>query len=72
MLVTELSEYSANAGLAATKTMFDQKSYAQAGQSLSDHIASIRSDPLLQTGKQLAMPFAMLNDCVGELRSKFK
>ncbi|KAJ2698375.1 inducible alternative oxidase 2 [Coemansia sp. IMI 203386] len=62
-LITELSEYSANAGLASVKNKFDQKQYASAGQELSSHIASLKSDPLVQPGKQYAMPYAMLNGC---------
>ncbi|KAJ2864962.1 hypothetical protein GGH94_002560 [Coemansia aciculifera] len=71
-LIVELSEYSANAEVTTAKTMFAQKKYGPAGQALSDHIVTIRSDPLLQTGKPFAMSFAMLNDCVSELRSKVK
>ncbi|KAJ2809567.1 hypothetical protein H4S07_003194 [Coemansia furcata] len=71
-LIAELSEYSTNAGVTTAKTMFAQKKYGPAGQALSDHIATIKSDPLLQSGKPLAMSFTMLNDCVSELRSKVK
>ncbi|KAJ2349547.1 hypothetical protein GGH91_000755 [Coemansia sp. RSA 2671] len=70
-LVVELSEYSANAEVAAAKAMFAKKKYGPASQALADHIATIKSDPLLQTGKPFAMSFAMLTDCVSELRSKF-
>ncbi|KAJ2493560.1 hypothetical protein IWW37_000426 [Coemansia sp. RSA 2050] len=70
-LVVELSEYSANAEVTTAKAMFAKKKYGPASQALADHIATIKSDPLLQAGKPLAMPFAMLTDCVSELRSKF-
>ncbi|KAJ2376594.1 hypothetical protein IW150_001016 [Coemansia sp. RSA 2607] len=69
-LITELSEYSVNAGLSSTKAKFDQKQYSAAGKDLVAHIASIKSDPLVQKGKQYSMPYMMLNDCVNELRSK--
>ncbi|KAJ2041798.1 hypothetical protein IW146_002591 [Coemansia sp. RSA 922] len=71
-LIVELSEYSANAEVTAAKTMFAQKKYGPASQALSDHLATIKSDPLVQSGKPFAMSFAMLNDCVSELRSKVK
>ncbi|KAJ2747286.1 hypothetical protein GGI20_000621 [Coemansia sp. BCRC 34301] len=71
-LISELSEYSANAEVTTAKTMFAQKQFGPAGKALSDHIASIKSDPLLQSGKPLAMPFSMLSDCVVELRAKVK
>ncbi|KAJ2457802.1 hypothetical protein GGF42_002460 [Coemansia sp. RSA 2424] len=71
-LISELSEYSTNAEVTAAKTMFAQKKYGPASQALTDHIATIKSDPLLQSGKPLAMSFAMLSDCVGELHSKVK
>ncbi|KAJ1645703.1 hypothetical protein J3B02_000204 [Coemansia erecta] len=68
VLVAELSEYSANAGLTSVKTKFDQKQYAAAGQELASHVASLKSDPLVQPGKQYAMSYGMLNDCVKEFR----
>ncbi|KAJ2479632.1 hypothetical protein IWW47_006008, partial [Coemansia sp. RSA 2052] len=71
-LISELSEYSTNAEVTAAKTMFAQKKYGPASQALTDHIATIKSDPLLQSGKPFAMSFAMLSDCVGELHSKVK
>ncbi|KAJ2893304.1 hypothetical protein GGI21_000108 [Coemansia aciculifera] len=71
-LISELTEYSTGAEVTAAKTMFAQKKYGPAAQALSDHVSKLKSDPLVQSGKPLAMPFAMLSDCVGELRSKVK
>ncbi|KAJ2497918.1 hypothetical protein GGH96_004721 [Coemansia sp. RSA 1972] len=72
VLVSELSEYSTNAGLVDVSGNFGRKQYAQAGSGLEAHIRSISSDPLVQKGKQLAEPLMMLNECVTELKALYK
>ncbi|KAJ2779804.1 metalloendopeptidase [Coemansia javaensis] len=71
ILIAELSEYAANADLADVSGSFAKKNYAQAGKGLASHVGAIRGDPLVQRGAQLAMPFSMLDECVGEFRAMY-
>ncbi|KAJ1948395.1 hypothetical protein EC988_005192 [Linderina pennispora] len=69
-LISELSQYSATAGLTDIKAKMDKKQYAAAGAALQQHVASIKSDPLVQTGK-LRDSYTMLNQCVTQFKSRF-
>ncbi|ORX66715.1 AOX-domain-containing protein [Linderina pennispora] len=66
-MISELSQYSATAGLTDIKAKMDKKQYAAAGAALQQHVASIKSDPLVQTGK-LRDSYTMLNQCVTQFK----